>query len=126
MIWRKERQARVEAFNALKVYIDDLILRNIEVYFLVDEINYYQSSLQDIVAENFKSVVRSTQMLKANILKYHSDQIRTEKSKTRRGNIIFSIFLSAEQLCRTPFLKRILDDMQIGETWKRKCESFFY
>ena len=80
-----QRKARIKAFNTLKVYIDDLILSNIEVYFLVDKINYYQLSLQDIVAENFKNVVRSTKMLEVNILKYYSGQIRTEKSKTRRG-----------------------------------------
>ena len=80
-----QRKARIKAFNALKVYIDDPILSNIEVYFLVDKINYYQSSLQDIVAENFKNVVRSTKMLEVNILKYYSGQIRTEKTKTRRG-----------------------------------------
>lgn len=80
-----QRKARIKAFNALKVYIDDPILSNIEVYFLVGKINYYQSSLQDIVAENFKNVVRSTKMLEVNILKYYSGQIRTEKSKTRRG-----------------------------------------
>lgn len=80
-----QRKARIKAFNTLKVYIDDLILSNIEVYFLVDKINYYQLSLQDIVAENFKNVVRSTKMLEVNILKYYSGQIRTEKTKTRRG-----------------------------------------
>ena len=80
-----QRKARIKAFNALKVYIDDPILSNIEVYFLVDKINYYQSSLQDIVAENFKNVVRSTKMLEVNILNYYSGQIRTEKSKARRG-----------------------------------------
>lgn len=100
-------------------------MSNIEVYFLVDKINYYQSSLQDIVAENFKNVVRSTKMLEVNILKFYSDQIRTEKSKTRR-EYNFLYFRLNRTIVKNPIFKSVLDDIQIGETWKRNCGSFFY
>ena len=41
-LWRKERKAHTEVFNALKIYIEDRILEKIkEVHLLVDVNSYY-------------------------------------------------------------------------------------
>ena len=52
-LWHKERKAHAEAFNALKIYIEDWILGKKEVHLLVD-ISNYLAILQDTVDTDFK------------------------------------------------------------------------
>ena len=53
-LWHKERKAHAEAFNALKIYIEDRILEKKEVHLLVDISSYYLAILQDIVDTDLK------------------------------------------------------------------------
>ena len=53
-LWHKERKAHAEAFNALKIYIEDRILEKKEVHLLVDISSYYLAILQDTVDTDLK------------------------------------------------------------------------
>ena len=54
--WHKERKFHAEAFNALKIYIEDRILDKKEVHLLVDVNSYYLALLQDTEDTDLKHV----------------------------------------------------------------------
>ena len=114
-LWHKERKAQAEAFNALKIYIEDRILEKKEVHLLVDINSYYLALLQDTVDTDLKHVTSSAQKLEAKILKCYPEKIKIEKGKTRRGNIALSSSLSTEEACRNQYSKVTSDDMQIRD-----------
>ena len=114
-LWHKERKAHAEAFNALKIYIEDRILEKKEVHLLFDINSYYLALLQDTVDTDLKHITSSAQKLEAKILKCYPEKIKIEKGKTRRGNIALSSSLSTEETCRNQYSKVTSDDMQIRD-----------
>ena len=86
-----------------------------EVHLLVDINSYYPALLQDTVDTDLKHITSNAQTLEAKILKCYPEKIKTEKGKTRKGNIVFSSLLSTEETCRTQYSKVTFDDMQIRD-----------
>ena len=87
-LWHKERKAHAEAFNALKIYIEDRILEKREVHLLVDVKSYYLALFQDTVDTDLKHITSSTQKLEAKILKCYPEKLKSKKEK-REGEIEF-------------------------------------
>ena len=70
----QRKKANFEAFNALKIYIEDRILDKKEVHLLVDINSYYLALLQNTVDTDLKHTTSSALKLEAKILKcYHEN-----------------------------------------------------
>ena len=111
--WHKERDLHGNAFNALKVFIDEHIIVKKEVHLLSDINKYYESILREIGREEFKDVNSSAQKLEQKLLKQYGNNLKIDKGKTKWGNGISSSILKAEETLRGHHSNITKDNVQI-------------
>ena len=86
-LWHKERKAHAEAFNALKIYIEDRIFgEKKELHLLLDINSYYLALWQDTVDTDLKHITSSARKLEAKILKCYPEKYKIEKGKSNLCN----------------------------------------
>ena len=99
-LWHIARETHQKAFEAVCVYVEDVILNNNEILLTNDVTNEYRMLLAEIGKTRLDEVIYNTQKLEQKLLQQFQDRIVIIKGKTRRGNIIFSNLMSAEEALR--------------------------
>ena len=88
--------------NVSKVwyFLQDTIITDKKVLLLPAINRYYQALVRDIGGEPFRETVISSQKLEIKLNKKYEKQIKIEKGKTTRGNIVYSSLMTSEEALR--------------------------
>ena len=99
-LWHIARETHQKALEAVCMYVEDVILNNNEILLTNDVTNEYRMLLAEIGKTRLDEIIYNTQKLEQKLLQQFQDRIVIIKGKTRRGNIIFSNLVSAEEALR--------------------------
>ena len=94
------REVHKKPYEALSFYLKENVIKNKAVLLLVDLNRYYQHLLTEFRGEEFIDVTSSSQKLEERIRKHNGDDILISSGTSRKGNVVYSAFMSLKEAIR--------------------------
>ena len=101
--WHLAREIHKSAFEALTLFLDEVVVGKREVCLMSDVNNHYQVLLSEISGHfdvNLE-IETTSQKLEGKLINHYGDKITVAKGKTKRGSLVFSSSIALEEALRS-------------------------